>query len=92
MKNDTKFGQLLDLAFKHRYGEDFEWKEAVVTKDDEGDYIVKIDTEMRHINPAIVCFQICKYHKTMTTEDGEMSYCDIEGECPIGKWEPVIKI
>lgn len=41
MKEDTRFGQLLDLVFKHRYGEDFEWEKVVVSKSN-GNYVIGI--------------------------------------------------
>jgi len=43
-KDDTRFGQLLELAFKHRYGDDFVWEKATITKTGADSYIVAIDT------------------------------------------------
>jgi len=93
MKIDTKFGNLLDVAFGHRYGEGFQWKSAVIANNGNGNYVVEINTALKEaINPAVVCFQMCKHLKHTTNEDGEFVDCGIEGKCPLGKWEPVIKV
>jgi len=44
-KLDTRFGKLLDIAFKYRYGEDFKWKEAKIENLGEGNFIVRIESE-----------------------------------------------
>lgn len=43
----------------------------------------KLTPEEGSINPSLVCFQLCKYLKTLKTEDGDGVYCGKEGGCPI---------
>jgi len=41
IKEDTTFGELLNLAFKRCYGDDFEWERATISRNN-GNYIVEI--------------------------------------------------
>ena len=39
---DTRFGKLINLAFKQRYGDNFQRERAIITKYGDKNYIVEI--------------------------------------------------